>query len=172
MTSFDTIKKCGLISYPKYIHNVAAIVGKLREIGNVELDRVVVRFKRGGKDSDVHILGLTGELIVQHYLHSLTIKYVAPPLMSINPISESDIRIGEVGVDVKTVRPNKKYLSVNAEAHRKKSDVTHYWFVEPLEDELAQYWIYKKSEVDGWEQRKLRYSKAFYKTIRRKEVGF
>jgi hypothetical protein len=167
--------KFGTIRFPTYIHLVSIYIGKLRDLYNVELNEKNDKFKRGEQSEFVNILGIKGELIVQEFLFQNNVPYTSGVLLSDKPQGSSDVNIGkEFRIDVKAIRPESPDLLVNKEAHEKNKNITHYWFVQPLVDELhkdrplntANYWIFTKEEVDNWDVKNVKFSDAYYKEIK------
>lgn len=150
-------------TYPLYIDNVSILIGKLRDLFNSEMNEKDARFKRGERSEFVNILGVKGELIMQHHLHATGKKFTSVDLLSPRPISEPDIICGGSRIDVKTIRSDAPDLLVNKDAHEKAGKgITHYCFVRCVKPGLASYWVYTWQDVNKWEIKNVKYSDAYY----------
>lgn len=156
--------KSGYMFYPKYLTDISAILGGLRNLFNIELMERNEKLKRGEREEAVNTLGIRAELIVQSYLCHAGKPYTSAPFIG-RRSSEPDIISGGYRIDVKGVRPDSTDLLVNAGAHRKNKNLTHYWFVQPLENQRAAYWLYQFSEVNQWAIKEVKYSKAYYTNL-------
>lgn len=154
------------IRYPAFINVCADIVGSLRDLTNLEMNESAVRFKRGDRGGEVNRLGMRGELIARFICHKNNYPFQAPPLLSENPVSGADLIYGEYRFDIKTIRSDAPDLLVNQEAHvNPKKDITHYWFFQQQDSDVALYWIYSHEEVSSWSIKNVRYSDAYYLPI-------
>ena len=160
------MQRTGMIHFPNYINTCAAYIGKLRDLVNYEMNEKAERFKRGGRSEYVNILGVKGELIFSHHLHAQNVEHVVNSLLENSPINSWDIKIKDnFFIDVKTIRTDAPDLLVNESAHKKDKGITHYVFIQLLEQTKARYWVYSKSEVDQWEIKNCKYSNAYFKPI-------
>lgn len=166
--------KIGIIKYPDFINVTSIYLGKLRDLYNVELNLKNPKYKRGDRSEFVNILGIKGELIVQHFLFQNQIQFSYSDILASKPVGTADIQISnEIRIDVKTINDGAPDLLVNDEAHRKEKNITHYWFVQPYVNDnngksltVAGYWIYSKEEVDDWDIKSVKYTDAYYKEIK------
>ncbi len=158
--------KSGTIEYPAYINSVSVIVGKLRDLVNSEMNEKAARFKRGDRSEQVNILGVRGELIALHCIHTATGKRCGfADLLSPRPLGVPDITLGDKKYDVKTIRSDAPDLLVNKEAHAKTKGITHYWFIQPTGEGQARYWVFEYGEVSQWPTKNCHYSDAHYKPL-------
>lgn len=164
------MRKTGIINFPNYINFCATCIGKLRDLCNYDLKESNNKFKRGGKDESVDILGVKGELIFSHYLHLKGIKHEVNKLLDSKPVISWDIKIGNYFIDVKAIRPYAYDLLVNEDAHKKSKGVTHYAFVQVLDNSIAKYWVFPKKEVDKWKVKKAKYSNAYFLPIPKDQI--
>lgn len=165
-------EKQGVIErYPSYINEVSVQLGKWRTFLNKKTRAVNAKYERGEQGEAVDILGIKGELIVQHFLFEKKIPYRSSPLIAETPIAEPDIIIGEkLKIDVKGVFQEKTVLAVNDEAHKKK-EVTHYWFVQPMLNGSCNYWIFTYEEVSKWNFGFLGFTNGYSLEIRETALG-
>lgn len=160
------MNKTGIIYFPKFINGCAAYIGKLRNLYNYDLNETAPQYKRGDRSEEVNILGLKGELIFSHFLHSQNVEHELNKLLDNKPVSSWDIKIGSKHfIDVKTIRTDSADFLVNEGAHRKNKGITHYAFVQIQTDQSAKYWVFSKSQVDNWEVKNVKYSNAYYLPI-------
>jgi len=166
-------EKVGVIKYPKFINIVSIYIGKLRDLYNVELNERNSKYKRGELSEFVNILGVKGELIIQHFLHSKDVVFRFSDILAQTPQGSADIYIGDTHrIDVKTINDGAPDLLVNEEAHNKGKNITHYWFVRPHTDASgkpltsADYWIFTYDEVSEWKVKNVKYSNAYYMELK------
>ena len=161
------------VKYPPLINEQALYVGKMREATNVYMHQKNPKFKRGNIPVDA--LGCQCELIVQYYFWNKGYEYESDQMLGGKPIASYDIKVVNannnrvIKIDVKGIWSNQNELRVNYDAHIKDKDISHYMFVQPksenLFNSLADIWICEKKQIDNWELKELKYSKAYTKTI-------
>lgn len=155
------MKQTGTIMVPNFIDEVSRIVGDLRNNTNRSLMEINPSYKRGEKTDDVNPLGIRGELIAQCLLSASGRTYQSAALLSDAPISEPDIVINGVGIDVKGVGPHGQHLLVNKKAHDNKSkNVDYYLFIQQLGNS-ARYWFYSYQDVSTWKVKFFKYTEAY-----------
>jgi len=159
------MKRHGKINYPDFINACAAYVGKLRNLYNYDLQQKCHNMSRGDSNERVAIIGLMGELIFSHYLHSKGIKHTLNKILDNKPVVSWDIKISEnCLIDVKTKKTDKikRHFLVNKKGHHKEGkNVTHYVFIILGEDNNAEYFIFDKAEISKWEIINVKYSDAY-----------
>lgn len=141
----------GEIVYPLYIDEVAGHLGKLRQTANQQINSTISLYSRGDQAEAIDILGIKGELVVQHFLFSKNIPFTSSKILDDKPIANADIVLGDkIRIDVKAVHSGSSRLLVNEVAHKKAKNITHYWFIKPIENGKVKYWIFKHEEIDEW----------------------
>lgn len=164
-----SIIKIHRIIYPHFFNEVAAYLGKLRDLYNYDMNESNDRFKRGERSEFVNILGIKGELIFAYYLFTKGKKYQMNKILDSRPIQSYDITVeGEDAIsylDVKTIRSDAPDLLVNEEAHKKSKGITDYAFLQITGLNTARAWICNISEVSTWKIKNVKYSNAYFKTI-------
>jgi hypothetical protein len=109
-------------------------------------------------------LGIKGELIFSHFLHSRGVEHVLDTMLGGRPICDWDIKINEKFlVDVKTMRTDSTDFMINENTHKKKrGKITHYVFVRLTGKGSAEYYFFSTGEVDNWKIKDSRFSKIYY----------
>lgn len=151
--------------YPAYIEEAANYIAMLRSACNYNLTKANPRFDRGNNNTTVHTLGLIAEMAFQHYLTTQKIEYKSAPLLDSKPVGSYDIKIKNCCIDVKGMNASTKQFMVNKEAHEKQKKINVYIFVQLLGSNVAQFWKFKHSDIDNWEVKEFKYSKAYYKNL-------
>lgn len=155
----------GIVKYPPYINTVSIFLGKLRDLYNSELNEKDARFKRGNRSEYVNILGIKGELIMQHYLFANNHEYTAADFLGGGPQKIPDIVVNGCRVDVKTIRTDAPDLLVSVAAHKKGRDISHYCFVQCTDDTTARFWYFSYADVSSWPVKNCKYTDSHYKPI-------
>lgn len=155
----------GDFSYPPFINNAAALIGKMRDVYNTEMNEDAAHFKRGDRSEYVNILGIKGEMIAQYYAFTRGVSYTAAKFLAQKPLGEPDIVIGDKRFDVKAIRPDAPDLLVNSAAHAKAKNISDYWFVQCFDTNHARFWFYSHDEVSSWPEKDVKYSMARHKRI-------
>jgi len=159
--------KTGTIDYPPLINEQALYVGGMRDITNAYMNELHPQYKRGNLQVDQ--LGCKCEMIVQYHFWAKNLKYDADQMLGGRPIASYDIMVHKMQIDVKGIWSYQTELRVNYDAHKKDKDVSHYMFIQPisesLENDKASWWLYAKSDIDKWQVKELKYSKAYTKQL-------
>jgi hypothetical protein len=160
------------IKYPPLINEQALYIGKMREATNVYMHQKNPKFKRGNIPVDA--LGCQCELIAQYYCWDKKLSYESDQMLGGKPIASYDIKVtnpdGEIfKIDVKGISAVQGEFRVNYNAHIKDKNISHYMFIQPLSENLfnedANIWIKQKKEIDKWDLKELKYSKAYIKQM-------
>lgn len=160
------MNKQGRIQYPNFINECAVYIGKLRHLYNYDLNESTDKYNRFGKSDAPDILGLKGELIFSYYLAKNDIEHTNARLLSNKPVKEPDIIVGNKKIDVKTIHPDAPHLLVNEEAHKKDKNIDTYVFVQIINNNTANYWVYSYQEVNVWDVSFFKYTNAYCKLIK------
>jgi hypothetical protein len=151
--------------YPDYINEVSKVIGSLRSKSNKEIKKKVKYFQRDGKEEELDVMGVKGELIFSHYLHSIGVEHKLNTLLNDKPVSEPDIIIGDKTIDVKCTRSTSPYFLVNERAHLKDKNIGFYAFVMPFKNNTADIYICSYDSVNKWGVKNFKYTSAYYKLI-------
>ena len=159
--------KLGSIKYPPLINEQALYVGGLREITNAYMHELHPKYRRDNLQVDK--LGCKCEMIVQYHFWFKGVIYDSEQMLARSPIANYDIMALNQNIDVKGIWSYQTELRVNYDAHNKDKNITHYMFVQPVSDDLgndkANYWYFPKQEIDKWQIKDLKFSKAYVKQI-------
>jgi tRNA nucleotidyltransferase/poly(A) polymerase len=161
------MKTTGVFYYPPLINEQALYVGGMRDITNAYICAVNPEFARPNLQVDQ--LGCKCELIAQYFFWSHKYKYNAGQMLGGRPMHDFDIQVNAMKIDVKGIWSYGFNARVNYKAHNKDKNVTHYMFIRPDSEDLmcdvAQWWLYSHEEVDQWEVKELKYTKAYQKEL-------
>lgn len=159
--------KRGRHHYPLFFHEVAEIIGGLRQASNRPRNEVTPGFVgRGDKTETVNPLGVLAEMVAQYVFYANQIEYRGAPLLADQPVTEGDIQAGPYIFDVKGVRTDGWDLLVNEDVHNnEKKRITHYIHIQAIGG-IASYWINSHAEVCSWRVKKVLYTNAYYKPIK------
>ena len=152
-------------TYPEYINEVSKVIGSLRCKSNEVITQQVKYFQRGGKEEELDVMGVKGELIFSHYLHSIRVEHKVNTLLDHKPVSAPDIIIGDKTIDVKCIRSTSPHFLVNERAHLKDKNIGFYAFVMPFKNNTADIYICSYDSVNKWGVKNFKYTKAYYKLI-------
>ena len=159
--------KQGTLKYPPLINEQALYVGGMRDISNAYMNELHPEFKRG--NLRVNQIGCKCEMIVQYHFWVKGLKYKADQMLGGRPIASYDIAITGMQIDVKSLWSYQTEMRVNYDAHNKDKDVSHYMFVQPasedLENDIAHWWLFPKKDIDQWDVKELKYTKAYIKLL-------
>ena len=159
--------KEGTTTYPPLINEQALYVGGMRDITNAYMNELHPQYKRGNLQVDQ--LGCKCEMISQFFFWSKGMQYDADQMLGGKPIASYDIMVHKMQIDVKGIWSYQTELRVNYDAHKKDKNVTHYMFIQPVSEDLgnnkAIWWLCPKSDIDKWEVKQLKYSKAYIKQL-------
>lgn len=155
------ISKQGIIKFPPYIHEVADVIGKLRNDANnnTEQEKAILSNDRRRKGN---VLGIKGELIFMGHLTNKGYKYSYSRLLDSSPVYKADITCNGVGVDIKTIRADGWDLLVNEKSHNNEKGIVSYVFIQIFTEDMARYWIFNHSSVSKWKIKKCGLSRAYY----------
>ena len=159
--------KTGATQYPPLINEQALYVGGMRDITNAYMNELHPQYKRGNLQVDQ--LGCKCEMIVQYFFWSKGMPYDSDQMLGGRPIASYDIMVHKMQIDVKGIWSYQTELRVNYDAHKKDKNVTHYMFIQPVSENLdndkAIWFLCPKEDVDKWQVKQLKYSKAYTKQL-------
>lgn len=149
------------IFFPRVLRQVAEELGEVRTMLNQQRRAANPKYRRGEMESPLDALGILGELVARNYCVVMNIPYRAAPLVALNPVRRPDLIIGNFSIDVKTSRPDAADLLVNRDAHLDRDkQISHYWFVKPVETTLALASFVSVAEVDQWNVKDVRHKSS------------
>ncbi len=162
----NKIERKGEIVFPKYLHQLSRIVGELRDQNNKKKREDNKYFDRGGKNLLLSIVGVKAELIFFTHLWANGIVFKECEILSDNYAADYDVYIADnCKIDVKGLRKDDREFMVNERIHKRKTMITHYAFVQEVEEQKARYWIFPYEVVSQWELRMMTYTNAYCKEI-------
>jgi hypothetical protein len=160
------MKTQGTIKYPKFLEESAEIIGRLRNITNLELNEEHSKYNRGGNSDELNINGVLGEMIFSYYLQSINVDHTMGRLLSNKPQTSWDIKVKDKKIDVKTFKKDSKLFLVNQESHNKTAkEIDYYVMIQLKDNQSATYDIFKKEEVDEWPVKDMGYQTAHARYI-------
>lgn len=142
--------KRDVIAYPAFLHKIAEKIGKMRTAQAARVREKFPEYDRGHLNHIIDVNGALAELIFADYLNCQGVKYTTTLLD--RGSDEFDFHVEDYFIDVKYV--SSRELRVNCKAHRKKDKVTHYVFIEPIDDYHANYYRVDYRMVDKWKVKK------------------
>jgi len=157
----------GTFRYPKMLEKVARELAELRSKLSADVYNANTEKYRGSQEKEVSYLGILAELVAQNYLIESEIPFTSAMLVDTKPLPEPDIvlKSGEK-LDVKGVKPTATQLWVNHKAHLNSSkNCDFYWFVKLRANYTASHYLVPHGDIDNWQIKELRYTKAFVNNI-------
>ena len=139
--------KQDLIHYPPHLHSMAERIGRMRTLQCERLRAKHSDYDRGHLNYQVDVNGALAELIFADYLNCQGVEFTTTILDQGRDDFDFHVK-GDYFVDVKYV--SSRELRVNRRAHNKKNKVTHYVFIEPIDDYYANYYRVPYGMVRNW----------------------
>ena len=148
------------VEFPSCFHQIAKQIGHIRGFKNKYNGRPS-KYDRGNKNAFVDTVGVLGELIFLHYLVESKIEFEMVNLVDNYSTKKADFIVNNVRIDVKCKFNKYKSFIINKEAHEKgKGFIDYYVIVHVQNQTCAELHKFHYSEVDKWEDKKLKYATA------------
>lgn len=152
-------------AYPSVFNRIADELARLRSKLSATVYKKGTDKYRGSQEHEISKLGIIAELIAQDFLSNKKVKFKSAPLVDVEPCPEPDIVVESLEntrYDVKALKSTTDELRVNYDAHNNKDKkVEFYWFIKIFKDSTAEHYIISSSEIDSWEVKELKYTKAY-----------
>lgn len=153
MTAATASRCAGAFAYPDEINDQSIEHGKARARLNAALHSAKPEMSRGSRGQELDILGIKAELIARWLARRWGWNFVAAPLVADRPVSEPDIIVEGLRIDVKGVN-GRGLMNVNCRAHANAAKaVDVYWFIQPFDDNSCCWLMTSHSEVSHWQRR-------------------
>jgi hypothetical protein len=137
--------------YPNWVNEMGEKIGENRDNTCKQLNEKNLNQVR---PKSFNVVGGMGEVIYLLYLFKNDIEHEANLLFGNKPIVEHDVIVKkEYFIDVKGIRVDGEFFTVNKEAHEKVDKyITHYVFVKLHANNECDIYRCAKEEVDSWQE--------------------
>lgn len=124
---------------------------------------------RGEEEFRISKQGVLGELIAREHFKQITKPttfWKFAPIIDATPLPEPDLIINKFKVDIKCISSDIDLFMINEKSHKNPDkEVDLYWFIRLIGNCNCEHWIIRSKDVDDWDLKQMKYTKAYIKRI-------